>query len=331
MIIGRRMDGVDIGLFDFDRHNTLYYFALNAEEQIYLRYGGRTAESPTSHLDFESLELALRIGIEEHGRYLEGRFEPPTRPAARFPRQIEGLREREMSRGRCVECHLIADYEATDRQRAGVLDKAQEMFRSPDPANFGVEFEVPKGLEIGKVEGPARDAGVSVGDLVTSIDGDRVLTFGDFQHRFDQLPRTRETARLGLERAGRGIEVEVELPLEWWASDLFFRYWSIEPLLYFASDRLDGAEKRRLGLEPAGFACRVRFVERRAAVFGSHELAPGDVIFSVNGSEMNPLTTDCELHLKLQTTAGEPSTLGVMRNGERIEMQLVTGTQRFRK
>ena len=42
-----RMDGIDLGLFDYDRHNTLYYFALNADEQIYLRYGGRAAESPT--------------------------------------------------------------------------------------------------------------------------------------------------------------------------------------------------------------------------------------------------------------------------------------------
>ena len=35
-----RMDGVDIGLFDYDRYNTLYLFLLNAEEQIYIRYGG---------------------------------------------------------------------------------------------------------------------------------------------------------------------------------------------------------------------------------------------------------------------------------------------------
>ena len=63
------MDGVDLALFDFDRHNTLYFFALNAEEQIYLRYGGRTAESPTSHLDLESLVLALEKGLAQHRLY----------------------------------------------------------------------------------------------------------------------------------------------------------------------------------------------------------------------------------------------------------------------
>jgi len=32
-----RMDNVDIGLFDYDRYNTLYFFILNADEQIYMR------------------------------------------------------------------------------------------------------------------------------------------------------------------------------------------------------------------------------------------------------------------------------------------------------
>ena len=40
------MDDVDIGLFDYDRNNTLYFFALNADEQIYFRYGGRDSQSP---------------------------------------------------------------------------------------------------------------------------------------------------------------------------------------------------------------------------------------------------------------------------------------------
>ena len=54
-----RMNGIDIGLFDYDRYNTLYFFILNADEHIYMRYGGRDQRSPTTYLDLESLELAL--------------------------------------------------------------------------------------------------------------------------------------------------------------------------------------------------------------------------------------------------------------------------------
>ena len=35
------MDDVDIGLFDRDWNNAIYFFMLNADEQIYMRYGGR--------------------------------------------------------------------------------------------------------------------------------------------------------------------------------------------------------------------------------------------------------------------------------------------------
>ncbi len=40
------MDDVDIGLFDRDWNNAIYYFLLNADEKIYMRYGGRDSASP---------------------------------------------------------------------------------------------------------------------------------------------------------------------------------------------------------------------------------------------------------------------------------------------
>ena len=236
-----------------------------------------------------------------------------------------------MSRRRCVECHLIADYEAQDLQRAGRLDKAQTMYASPDLAVVGIGLDVSKGVELETAEGAAAAAGLEAGDLITAIEGTPVLTFGDLQYRYDKLPRTSDRLRLEVERDGKAREVEVRLPPEWWVSDLFFRYWSVEPLLYFSSDRLDAASKRELGLDPDGFACRVRFVEPRAAVFDNHHLETGDVIYAVDGVERNALTMSCEIHLKLTNVAGETSKLSVMRGEDKVEMLLRSGTQRFRK
>ena len=69
------MKGVDIGLFDYDRHNALYYFVMNADEHIYMRYGGRDETSPDAYLDLESLEIALQLGLEQHELYRKGRIE----------------------------------------------------------------------------------------------------------------------------------------------------------------------------------------------------------------------------------------------------------------
>ena len=64
-----KMDEVDIGLFDRDWNNTLYFFILNEDEQVYMRYGGRDWASPDTYLNLSSLELALQQGLELHRRY----------------------------------------------------------------------------------------------------------------------------------------------------------------------------------------------------------------------------------------------------------------------
>src|SRR5512132_2155107 len=89
-----RMDNVDIGLFDYDRYNTLYFFILNADEQIYMRYGGRDSVSQDSYLNLNSIELALQKGLELHGKYLKGELPKTERPKPQFPREIPLLVER---------------------------------------------------------------------------------------------------------------------------------------------------------------------------------------------------------------------------------------------
>src|SRR4051795_11298720 len=79
-----RMDNVDVGLFDRDWNNAIYFFVLNADEQIYMRYGGREAEDPDTYNNLESLQVALRQGLEIHQRFLDGKFQPPPRPKPAF-------------------------------------------------------------------------------------------------------------------------------------------------------------------------------------------------------------------------------------------------------
>src|SRR5215510_7586556 len=78
-----RMDDVDIGLFDRDWNNTLYYFVMNADEQIYMRYGGRDSRSPDSYLNLNSLELALEKGLELHRQYQPGNLQKEQRAKSR--------------------------------------------------------------------------------------------------------------------------------------------------------------------------------------------------------------------------------------------------------
>lgn len=251
------MDGIDIGLFDYDRHNALYFFILNADEQIYLRYGGRDAEDAMAYLNLQSLELALRAGLDRHELYKQGKLAKQPRPAPFYPEQVALLKRNEIDRGRCVECHMIADYQTQEAERAGKIDRPSMLYPSPDLKTIGIHLDAPKGLVIEKAEGAAAKAGMQTGDTITEIGGVNVLTFGDLQYRYGKTDRNAHRIELTIDRAGARKSLSVELPAEWWVTDTSYRFWSVEPMLYFTTRPLTAEEKRRLNLPIRGLASEV--------------------------------------------------------------------------
>src|SRR5260370_23337221 len=101
------MDDVDDAVFEREWNNALYFFVMNADEQIYLRYGGRDARGPMTYLDLDSLELALKQGLQLHEKYTRGEMKKSPRPEAIFPRQIPPLVGRTVARNPVVEVHVI--------------------------------------------------------------------------------------------------------------------------------------------------------------------------------------------------------------------------------
>ena len=326
-----RMDNIDIGLFDYDRHNTLYFFILSPDEQIYLRYGGRDDRAVDSYLTLESLELALKKGLELHEEWKAGRLPKKERPKADFARNYPLLVERTVGRGSCVECHLIADFQNLHREQEGTLDKLRDMYLSPDIRTIGIFLDVPKGLRVGRVEGPAAEAGMLAGDTITHVESTPVYTFGDMQYEYNKVDRAAEQVRLSVERGSEMIDLTIALPPRFWLTNLVHRHWTVEPRPYFRSEELSPAEKTNLGLPEAGFASKVTYVDGIAKLLDSHALEAGDVIAAVNGVQEDPIANTAELYVRLYTKSGETSKLSVIRDGERMEMDLTTGRMGFRK
>lgn len=326
-----RMDDVDVGLFDRDWNNTIYFFALNADEQIYLRYGGRDSESPDTFLNLASLELALAKGLELHQQYREGKLARAERPKPVFPREFPLLVERTFARNACVECHLIGDFMNQHRELDGTLDKLTHMFRSPDPRTLGIYIDLPKGLLVKESRGAAQSAGIAAGDRIASVNGTPVWTFGDLQYRLDQTPRRSESLQIGLERQGQAKEVTLGLPVRWWYTDLRFRQMTIDPRVYFDSRPLSAEQKRARGLDPDGFASEVTHTDAFAEMMKSHALKTGDIIFGVDGAYTDPDANTAELYIKLRKKAGDSVTLEVLRGGRKMKMPLRTYRMAFRK
>jgi len=326
-----RMDTTDVGLFDRDWNNAVYFFALNAEEQIYLRYGGRDAASPDTYLDLNSLEIALAQGLAQHQRYLSGELKLEPRPAPFFPREIPLLVQRTFAQRQCVECHLIGDFQNIQRERDGTLDKLTHLYRSPDIKTIGIYLDVPKGLVVKEAQGAALAAGMKAGDRIACWNGTPVLTFGDVQYRYDKVDRRAKTMTVSVDRAGTPLELAIALPDRWWWTDLRFRQSSVDPRSDFEDRPLTGDEKRKLALKPDGFASYVKHVGELAKALKTHDLRVGDIIVAVDGVDHDDLANTAELYIKLRKKAGQSVMLDVLREGQRIPMQLNTHILSFRK
>ena len=326
-----KMDEVDIGLFDRDWNNTLYFFILNEDEQIYMRYGGRDWASPDTYLNLSSLELALQQGLELHRRYQQGELKKAERPKPLFPREIPLLVERTIKRNACVECHLIGDFQNLHRERDGTLDKLKHVYRSPDIKTLGIHLDVPKGLMVKDARDAVQAAGMKPGDRITALNGTPVWTFGDLQYQYDKVDRRAERILLGVDRGGEAIELTVALPTRWWWTDLTFRQSTVEPRVYFASRPLTESEKRQRGLLPEGFASEVTRVDELVKMVKSHELRVSDIIVGVDGVERDELADTADLFIKLRKKAGDSVMLDVLREGKRIPMPLKTYRMSFRK
>ena len=337
------MDGIDIGHFDFDRHNALYFFVINSDAQIYLRYGGRDSASATTYLDLESLELALRQGLEEHAKWKAAGSPTVQRSDRRYPRDIKllqaakidsrhGGRRGRRRGGHCVECHQIADYEAEQLELDGKLDKVTTMYCSPDIKTLGIHLDVPRGLVIGEAKGAAAAAGLRKEDRILRIGSHKVLTFADLQYWYGKTPRDARQIQLAIVRTGEDdsdetLDLKLELPRLWWLTEIGYRNWSIDPLVYYKSRPLTEALKRKLELPVEGFASMVTWVSLR----NPHHLEVGDITYAVDGVQTDKIANTSELYIKLRKRAGDPVKIDVLRNGEKIEASFRTRRKAFRK
>lgn len=325
------MDNTDIGLFDRDWNNAVYFFLLNEDERIYMRYGGRDADSADTYLDIDSMELALKQGLTLHKRYLAGDLKLPERPKPMYPREIPLLVQRTYARRACVECHLIGDFQNIQREQEGKLDKLTHLYRSPDIKTLGIQLDVPKGLVIKEARDSVLAAGMRAGDRIVAWNGTPVWTFGDVQYRHDQVDRAAKEIHVTVDRAGAPVELTVALPVRWWWTDLRWRQSSVDPRQNFEARPLSDDEKRKYGFPLDGFASYVKYVPEGARLRKSHELRQGDIIYAVDGVERDDLANTADLFIKLRRKAGDSVVLRVLRDGQRIEMPLRTEILSFRK
>ena len=173
-------------------------------------------------------------------------------------------------------------------------------------------------------------AGLQPGDSLTHVNNVRVRTFGDLQYYFDKVPRASRRMTLGILRDGTAHSLNVELPERWWVTDLGYRHWTVDPLVFFETQPLSAEQKNALGLAVDGFAGEVIHKEQFYK-FAKPPLKLGDIVYGVEDVFKDATANTPELYIKLRHRAGSKLKIHVQRGEERFVSELTTERQNFRK
>jgi serine protease Do len=245
------MNGVDLARFEFDYDTTWQAFFLDADLNIYSRYGGRDEESTDGRHSKESLLTTMREVLEVHqrrqerakvlpriaddhqkkGRGFSGAAEtgsPNASPDAGAhdidkdlhpppgkPTTPEDIPLLKRNHHGCVHCHQVQEF----RILQAFFDKSfsrEQLFGFPLPENIGIRFDRRHGHKIEAVipGSAAEKAGLLAGDVVTRANDVPIHSEQDVRwalHRAAENDKPMITVLRGATDAGSLRSIRVEV------------------------------------------------------------------------------------------------------------------------
>ncbi len=159
------MNGVDLSRFEFDYDTTWQAFFLDADLNIYTRYGGRDEKGADNRLSKESLLTTMSEVLEVHRRRSvpAGRTDLDLHPRPQTSTTPEDIPLLKAAHQGCVHCHQVQEYRLLQAFRDGRFAR-QQLFGFPLPESIGIRFDRFHGHKIAEVipgsaaarAGPAR-------------------------------------------------------------------------------------------------------------------------------------------------------------------------------
>lgn len=324
--------GVDLRQFEFDYDLTWMAFFMNANGTIYGRYGGQDASGDVSRMSLAGLRFAMQAALETH------KNPPPRKPT---PAGAPVLAENVVRAGGCIHCHNI--HEA--KWRAPGIKK-DDMWIYPLPDNVGLILDINQGNKVRSVTpgSLAAKAGIAAGDIVESINGMRVFSFGDAQYALHKVPAKGPVpitwkpakpptmqmiaTKAGFPSAaiwkpdGKPLSANLEVADGWRKTNLTWRPSMLDllPTSVFYGDDLTAAEKQALGLSDKRLAYRQdKTVNINAQRMG---VQAGDIYVGINGEplEMDGLTFLG--YIRRNFFKGDRVVLNIIRNGKPMDLRV---------
>ncbi len=333
------MNGVDIGLFQFDWDLTWFSFFMNQHGYTYARYGSRKGRGEDAHSTMSTKGLAkvMQGVLQQHKGDHDKK---PAKWTPRYPEQIKTLPDNLRSGKECIHCHQIGNFEGKDRGGRPAKE-IQELF--PRPENIGLTMAVDDPSTVKEVDpkSPAGKAGIKAGDKIVSINGTKVTSDADMSQVLNGAGKN-PTIKVGVLRgggmtptqggmgSGGGATVpEIEivsmtLTGEWRQGDISWRasMWALRPIPGFGGKMLTDDERAQAGLKEP-WAMRVNYIVdwgQDAAIGNAVKkagLAKSDIVVSVAGRGDFKSELEMQSWFRLTQKAGTKVAVVFYRNGQK--------------
>jgi serine protease Do len=322
------MNGVDLARFEFDYDTTWQAFFLDADLNVYSRYGGRDEASADGRLSKESLLVTMREVLDAHElQGKSGRDDKNLHPLSgkrTIPEEIPLLKAGHQG---CVHCHQVEEYRLLQSFHDGKFSR-DRLFTFPLPENIGIRFDRAHGHLIESVvpDSPAARAGLAAGDVVTRVSAVPIHSEQDVRwalHRDSEGRRPTVTvSRAANDSApSRTIRATLDLAPNWRETELDWRksLRSVPLPLGFLGYPL-GREERQKGMLPDDrLAIRVVSV-RGAGMAANVGLEKGDLIISLAGRLQARTLEQLKSDLLRHYSPGNLVRLSVLRDGKKVEL-----------
>ena len=331
------MKGVDLTQFQFDHDLNWAAMFINADGTIYGRYGTQSADGADAYNSIASLVKAMERVLELHANYSANKEalaakKPPQKPY-KTPLEMPGMENKEKLSGttlrnNCVHCHMIHDAEQNQWRKEGTFS-LEKLNRYPLPDNIGIHIDKDDGRRIQRVmaNSPAEVAGLKVGDDITHVDGQPIVSIADIQWVLNSKPDAGASIQFSIQRQGRPQTLTIQPASGWRKTDISWRAsrWTIRPRPGFGPQELNAKELAALNRPDIQRAYRVQFMngnnpEGKAAQQVGIKI--GDIIIAIDDKPITQSPPEFQLWVRLNRKVGDQLPLTLLRGGKPVRVVL---------
>ncbi|WP_169977885.1 Trx7/PDZ domain-containing (seleno)protein [Tautonia rosea] len=332
---------IDLMRFQFDFDQSFAVILMNPDFTIYGRYGTRSDRPEYDDISLSGLRKAMEAALQMHQDFpavkasLAGKQVRQSRYAT--PRDYPSLAgkyetridyEGQVARS-CMHCHQVREAERLVFRTAGEPIPDAVLYPYPDPSVLGLKLEPTEKATIEQLaaDSIADRAGLRVGDAITTLDGQPLVSIADLQW---VLHNTADSAQLPVQilRDGQPLDLTLELPEGWRRGNISWRVttWELRRMALggMVLDELADADRAAAGLPNDTLALRVR----RVGEYGEHATAKragiraGDIITSFNGLTDRRSESSLLAHTVQHSRPGDSAPITLLRDGKELQLTL---------